>query len=148
MEQISLEQIYLFRSLFKARTDVYARFWADPAANKSGYAPVYRLSYRQDALNDQVILSHLSGKELIGIYPLLSDNTTYFLAIDFDKDNWLENATQLIKMAELHKLPCYLELSKSGNGGHVWFFFSKNVPAFKARQLGKYLLSKIGTVLY
>jgi len=116
---ISQEKIKLFRSFFRARTDVYARFWIDFKTKKSGYVPVYRLNNPTQGLNNQVIFRHLIGKEAIGIYPLLPDNTTFFLAVDFDKDNWLTNANQLIKAAHDCNLSCYLERSKSGNGAHV-----------------------------
>lgn len=47
-------------------------------------------------------------------------------------------------IASQNKIPCYLERSKSGNGAHIWFFFEKPVPAFKSRQLAKYLISQAG----
>ena len=64
------------------------------------------------------------------------------MAVDFDKENWLEESLQLIETANKFHLSCYLERSKSGNGSHVWFFFEAAIPAWKARQLGKYLLSQ------
>lgn len=140
MTEIDQQKITLFRSLFRGRENVFAKYWAVPNSSKSGYSPVYRLNDKQNSLNDSVILSHLQGKELIGIYPLLSDNSTYFLAIDFDGVNWLTESTKLVNIAKTHDLPCYLERSKSGNGGHVWFFFETNIPAWKARRLGKFLL--------
>ncbi len=30
------------------------------------------------------IANHLNGKEVIGIYPLLKDNTSWFIVADFD----------------------------------------------------------------
>lgn len=78
------DKINLHRSSFRGRTDIYARYWNNNIAGKSGYAPV--LDGKQNPLpfTEAVIRGHLLGIELIGIYPLLSDNTTYFLAIDFD----------------------------------------------------------------
>ncbi|MBI5614262.1 DEAD/DEAH box helicase family protein, partial [Candidatus Gottesmanbacteria bacterium] len=117
-------------------------YWTNPAPAKSGYSPVYRLNNQSEPLTDTIVQSHLSGNQTIGIYPLLSDNTTYFLAIDFDKLNWLKESTALLQMASKYTLPGYLERSRSGNGGHVWFFFETNIAAWKARQLGKLLLSE------
>ncbi|MBU1457775.1 DEAD/DEAH box helicase [Patescibacteria group bacterium] len=140
--KISTDHLRLYQSLFQTRTDVYAKFWTNFSNKKSGYAPVYSLTNKTDALSKHVIRSHLLGHKIVGVYPLFSDNTCCFLAIDFDKENWLDDSLLLIKVAANHKVPCYLEKSKSGNGGHIWFFFTEKVPAHKARSLGKYLLTK------
>jgi hypothetical protein len=42
-------------------------------------------------LTDAVIHKHLLGQITIGIYPILEDNTSYFLAADFDGNNWLDD---------------------------------------------------------
>lgn len=142
MEPLGQERVNLFRTLFRGRENVFAKYWAVPNSSKSGYFPVYRLNDKQRILDDSVISFHLLGKELIGIYPLLSDNSTYFLAIDFDRERWLTEAGKVVNIALKLELQCYLERSKSGNGGHVWFFFETNIPAWKARRLGKYLLTQ------
>ena len=145
-DTIDTTKIALFRSLFRGRENVYARYWTNPTPAKSGYSPVYRLNNQSEPLTDTVVQSHLSGNQTIGIYPLLSDNTTYFLAIDFDKLNWLKESTALLQIASKHTIPGYLERSRSGNGGHVWFYFDTNIPAWKARQLGKLLLSEANII--
>src|SRR5262249_44963742 len=38
--------------------------------------------------------------------------------------------------------PFAVERSRSGNGAHVWFFFSSPVPASVARRMGCYLLTE------
>lgn len=138
---ITQDRINLFKSLFRGRADIYAKLWKNPINSKSGYAPVFTLN-SGFVLSDSVIKQHLVGRETIGIYPLLHNNTVYFLAIDFDKENWLKESLSLIETASEYSLPCYLERSKSGNGSHAWLFFETEIPAWKARQLGKYLLSK------
>jgi len=143
-KSITFEQFSLYRSLFRARTDVFARFWVDFSGKKSGYKPVYSLNHQPQALTDQVIESHLTGKEVIGVYPLFSDNTTALLAFDFDGENWLETTRKVTGIARSYDLPLLLERSKSGNGSHLWFFFEEMFEGYKARQLGKYLLSQAG----
>ena len=94
---ITQAKINLFKSLFRGRIDIYAKLWKNPINSKSGYAPVFTLN-SGFALNDSVIKQHLIGKETIGIYPLLHNNTVYFLAIDFDRENWLKESLSLILM--------------------------------------------------
>ena len=158
---IEIEQIKLFRSLFHGREDAFAIRWEK--GNKSGYIPSYQFDpyhYRihkakggtfsnyQDKtfqpLTDEQIKRHLLGEQLIGIYPLLLTNTSHFIAADFDGDNWLPEARKFIQACEASGLPVYLERSRSGNGGHVWLFFSKAYPAFKSRKIFLFLLLSTG----
>lgn len=127
------------RSL-RGRTDIYARYWENRRMRTSGYAPARDVRGAPLALTDAVVKAHLLGIELIGVYPLLPDNTTYFLAIDFDGSDWLREAIAVLAEADRTGTPGYLERSKSGNGGHLWFFFATNIPAWKARVLGAWLL--------
>ena len=78
----------------------------------------------------------------IGVYPLLVDETCWFLAADFDKDTWMEDVTAFLETCQTHNVPAVLERSRSGNGGHVWIFFSELIPASLARRLGSYLLTR------
>lgn len=142
MSEINEEKIKLYRSIFNTRDDVFARYWEDFESKKSGYAPMYRLNQSPQALTDAVISNHLMGNQIIGVYPLFPDNTTAFLAIDFDGSDWFELASQVSKIAQTYELNSYLERSKSGNGGHLWFFFTEQISAYTARQIGKLLLSK------
>jgi len=123
MLSCSPTQLRLFQSLFRGRNDVFARYWHSPRTGKFGYAPAKFHTGDYAPLMDEILLSHLKGDALIGIYPLLRDNTTWFLAVDFDGDKWREEAITLMHTATSHQFPCSLERSKSGNGDHIWFFF-------------------------
>lgn len=129
-------------SLFRSRIDLYARFWQAPDGQRSGFSPVFRLNDTTQPLTEAAIADHLKGREIIGVYPLLANNTTHFLAIDFDGGGWLESAGRVLESARRFQIPCYLERSRSGNGGHVWFFFTLPIPAATARLLGKKLLEQ------
>jgi len=142
LEEITQENINLFHSLFQGRTDVYAKYWQSPKSSKCGFAPVYTLNNKAEPLTDSVIKDHLLGNCVIGIYPLLKNNTTHFLAIDFDGEGWFYESVSVINLSAKYGLPTYLERSKSGHGGHVWFFFVSPIPSWKARRLGKFLLAK------
>src|SRR5690625_548132 len=138
-------RIQLFRSLFCGREDVFAVRWTSKEG-KSGYSPVREQSNDNESkyksFTDQVIYDHLSGKKTIGVYPLFKDDTCRFLAIDFDKQNWKKDVSVLLDVCEEMNVPASLERSRSGNGGHIWIFFSENVSAFLARRLGFSLLER------
>jgi len=139
-----VQDIKLYKSLFNTRDDVFARYWEDLPGKKSGYSPVYRINQSPQALTDTVILSHLEGNQTIGVYPLYPDNTTTFLAIDFDGSDWLSLIQNVSTIAMNNELHFAIERSKSGNGGHLWFFFQEKLPSYKARQMGKLLLDQAG----
>jgi len=168
MDEIFPNQIQLFKSVFKGREDVFAVRWEKPARsgggeNKSGYMPayfydpyMYRVhkikggtfqNYKDKTylkLTDKEITKHLNGEQLIGIYPLLSDNSSWFIVADFDKENWVEEAKSFIKSCQGKGLPAYLERSRSGNGGHVWLFFQHPYPAIRSRKIFISILEQSG----
>lgn len=154
-------QVQIFKSVFKGREDVFAVRWEKES--KSGYMPayfydpyMYRVhklkggsfqNYKDKTylkLTDKEIAKHLNGEQLIGIYPLLSDNSSWFLVADFDKENWIPEAISFIKSCEAIGLAAYLERSRSGNGGHVWLFFEQPYPAIRSRKIFISLLEQSG----
>ncbi len=142
------EKIRLFRSLFKGREDVFALYWINERTGKRGFSPARADSYgtatkRKEKylpLTDEVLHDHLSGTKVVGIYPLLKDDTCWFLACDFDGPTWELDAREYLATCSRWKIPAYLERSRSGNGGHIWVFFSAPVSAVSARRLGISLL--------
>lgn len=141
MNEISANQIQLFKSVFRGREDVFAIRWEK--ADKSGYVPAYyfdRYRYRTHKmkggtfqnytdktylrLTDDEIVKHLKGEQHIGIYPLLPDNTTWFLAADFDEDNWVNDSRKFLKVCNEKGIPAYMERSRSGKGRRVWIFLN------------------------
>lgn len=99
-------------------------------------------------MTDEVIRWHLSGQDdngqplVAGVYPLLPDETCYFLAIDFDKAGWREDSEAFLEICGRLLVPAALERSRSGRGGHVWIFFDSAIPAALARRLGSYMLTE------
>jgi superfamily II DNA or RNA helicase len=102
-------------------------------------------------VKDQVMRNHLQGFDpqdrpgrnfTIGVYPMLPDETCWLLAADFDKASWQDDAGAFLETCSMFNVPAALERSRSGNGGHVWMFFSEPVPAAQARQMGTFLLSQ------
>ncbi len=77
----------------------------------------------------------------MGIYPMLPDETCWFLAADFDKSSWAGDALAFITTCRDRDIPAVLERSRSGIGGHVWIFFAEPIPAQQARRLGAAVLT-------
>ena len=160
------EKIALFRSLFRGREDVFPKRWSNSRNGKSGYAPscsnewVPQICGKPKVkcgdcpnrafvpLTDAVINQHLrsessDGRDFtIGVYPMLPDETCWFLAADFDKKSWQHDVTAFLATCRMKGVPAVLERSRSGNGGHVWVFFSEPVPAALARSLGAHILTE------
>jgi len=92
-------------------------------------------------LTAPVIENHLLGKETVGVYPLLSDETCFFLAADFDKKTWEDDSQAFLETCQELHVPAALERSRSGKGGHIWVFFDHALPAITARKLGSLILT-------
>ena len=141
-------KIALFRNLFRGREDVYALHW-ESLTGRTGYSPARTRPRNKTAdteadllpLTDQVIFDHLAGKQTVGIYSLLKDETCWFLAVDFDKAGWQDDITAFRATCRDFDLTPAIERSRSGKGGHAWFFFQFPVPASLARKMGCALLT-------
>lgn len=110
-------------------------------ANSQSSAPITYLP-----LTDDQIQRHLEGRQLIGLYPLLQDNSSWLIAADFGKNSWLEDCRSFLRICADYQISAYLERSRSGKGGHVWIFFDRAYPAFKSRRIILALLEKSGVV--
>ena len=143
------EKINLYKSIFIGRQDVFALRWHNAKSGKSGYSPVcankfavgkcdlkkhncatcpYKLPV---ALNDSYIFNHLAGRDelcrdVIGLYPLMEGNLCRFLAIDFDShdkkiqtSDWKSDILAVHKACSDFAVSSYIEISRSGNGGHL-----------------------------
>jgi superfamily II DNA or RNA helicase/very-short-patch-repair endonuclease len=159
-------KIALFRSLFRGRDDIYPRRFESRRTGKSGYAPACGNEWvrgicekprikcadcphrRFLAVTDDVIRWHLSGRDdagqpfVAGVYPMLQDETCFFLAADFDKEAWREDSAAFVETCRRMNLACALERSRSGCGAHVWLFFVEALPAALARKLGSLILTE------
>ena len=148
-EDSSLEdKVALLRSLFGARSDVFAQRWENANTGRSGWSPAVRGGWQAKRrtprdclpLTDEVLAPHLRGQATVGIYPLLPGDTCTLLACDFDGSGWVLDALAYLDACHGEGVPAALERSRSGNGAHVWVFFDGPVPAATARSMGAALL--------
>lgn len=159
-------KIALFRSLFRGRDDVYARRYESVRTGKSGYSPACGNEWvpgvcdkprikctacphqRFLPVTDDTVRWHLSGRDdtgrdfVMAVYPLLRDETCFFLTIDLDKENWKADAQAVLETCRRLGVPVTLEQTRGGNGGHLWLFFEEAVPAALARKLGALVLTE------
>jgi superfamily II DNA or RNA helicase len=153
------DKVALFRRLFRGRTDIYPIRWESKTTGKSGYSPACANEWRPGVcekprikcgdcgnrllipLSDTVIYGHLAGEHTVGVYPLLEDDSCYFVAVDFDEAEWREDARAFMGSCEALGVPAALEISRSGSGAHAWVFFTGRVSARDARRLGTAIIS-------
>ena len=170
---ITRDMILLFMSYFRGREE----FFAKRTKNGGYYRPCAnrfdsRCPRQQDLkfpckdctmqafvqLNESIILDHLLGRredccDVVGVYPITSRNTCWFIVYDFDdkefkktKDIDDESSARvwhevgvLAKIFKSLKIPYLLERSRSGQGAHLWVFFAQEIDCAKAIRFGDYI---------
>lgn len=176
-EDVYIKDVYIsdklaayFLTLFQGRRDVYAlrgakggyfpqcfNRWKDhcPKQNKKKMS-CQECPYREwKKLDREVGKRHLLGykdncTDVIGLYPLLEDDTCKLLVFDFDnhdEDNsenndWKDEIDAIRKICHENGIDVLIERSRSGNGAHAWILFKEFVPASLAREFGLLLIEK------
>ncbi|MEF9645011.1 DEAD/DEAH box helicase family protein [Escherichia coli] len=153
------EKVTLFRRLFRGRDAVWALRWESKTSGQSGYSPACANEWQSGIcgkprikcgdcthrqllpVSDLVIYQHLAGTHTAGLYPLLEDDSCYFLAVDFDEAEWQKDASAFMRACDELGVPAALEISRSRQGAHVWIFFASRVSAREARRLGTAVIS-------
>jgi len=154
------EKVRLFRSLFRGRENVYPTRFVSRRTGKSGYAPACANKFVPGVcelprikcgecpnqaflpVDDRAVEDHLRGRHVMGVYPLLEDETCRFLAADFDKASWKEDIAAFAETCRSAGVPVAIERSRSGDGAHAWFFFEAPVAASVARKMGCSLVTE------
>ncbi len=145
-------KIEKFRDVFKGRQNIVPRHWISKDGKRQGYTVLCVNEWKEKIcqkpcriclyadyipLSDQLVLDHFKGKHILGVYPLLKDNTCNFIAADFDNHNGdrspLDDIKAVYEVCQVNDIPFYTLKSKSGKGYHVYIFFNAPVPAWKAR---------------
>jgi len=139
-------KVTLFRTLFRGRVDVFPVRFVSKKTSRPGYAPACSNKWQpglcllkaggkcSDCVNqafipvdDQLIMDHLQGRHVMGVYPLLEDESCWFLAVDFDKGSWRDDVAAFTETCRSTGASVAVERSRSGNGAHAWFFFAASV---------------------
>ncbi len=161
------KKIALFRSLFRGREDVFPLRFESKRTGKSGYQPACANEWIRGLcdkravkcvncpnrhfvpVTDDIIRQHLLGKSdaggkdfVMGVYPMLMDESCFFLAADFDKKSWQDDVIAMAETCHTLDIPVAIERSRSGNGAHLWLFFKEAINAGAARKLGTYILTE------
>lgn len=170
-----------FFSYFWGRQDVYAKRFIKKETGAAGYysqcANFWRhgchrrsrdkvpckecqmREYKRLTIDD--VKRHLEGRsvdgtDVIGIYPMLPDDTCRFIVFDFDNhakgaesddyangdDAYREEVDAVRQICQANGIAALTERSRSGRGAHIWIFFEKAIPAALARRFGNALLEK------
>lgn len=161
------EIIALYRSLFQGRDDVYAHGHLRKDGG-IGYAPACANEWERGVcprtmgqkprcatcdrrafapLTDTALVAHFRGEskrlqDVIGLYVLDDESRTHLLVLDFDKEGWKEAVNAVRRAARPHGIEACVERSRSGNGGHAWFFFEEAIDARLAREFGSALIAE------
>jgi len=153
-------KIQLFRTRFTGRADLYARRWESRSGDKKGYAPVCSNEWRDgickkptvrchecnhrafEPITDAVMREHLTGAHVVGLYALDATSRCRFVVADFDHESWRDDTRALVRCCRRYDVPVLPEISRSGDGAHVWFFFDTLVAAEAARRLATALIER------
>lgn len=152
-------KLALFASLFRGRGDVFPVRWENRAKGKSGWAPRCANEWRPGVCGKprvrcgecpneafvapiaRELLAHLQGRQVMGVYPLLQDDACWLLAIDLDHRSWRTDVVAIRDACREFDVVPAVERSRSGDGAHVWFFFTSTVDAALTRRFGLMLLT-------
>jgi superfamily II DNA or RNA helicase len=158
-DSATADKVALFRSLFRGREDVYPIRW-ESKAGRSGYSRACNNEWASGIcekprikcsdcphqafppISDDAVFEHLAGRRTLRVYPLLPDDTTLLVAADFDGSTWREDVMAYALSCRELGIPAFVEISRSGDGGHVWTFFESAVPASQARQLASAAITR------
>lgn len=154
------DKVALFLSLFRGRDDVYPKLWQNQKSGRKGYSPACSNEWVRGVcekprvkcsecpnqgflpVTAETVLDHLQGRHVMGVYPMLKDETCRLLAADFDKSCWREDVLAFTETCRRIGVPYAIERSRSGNRAHVWFFFASPVTAVTARKMGGFLITE------
>ncbi len=164
-QELNKEQaLQVYMDYFHGNDSVYAVRYFNKKHNKYGWNPSCKNAMSQYCPHRQrrsqkctecqyfakmpltklVVQKQLSDEKFegIGLYPLQDNNKCYFIAVDFDENDWFDEMLCVYRIAKEKTIDCVMEKSASGKGGHLWFFFASALQASLARNFVMELLKE------
>ncbi|WP_226798559.1 DEAD/DEAH box helicase [Aliarcobacter butzleri] len=133
------EKIELFKSLFVARFDIYAKKWVSRDGSKQGFFPVTNTFQGEDytPLTNYEIEEHLRGNLFLASYCINQKNMSKFVVFEIADEDKFKLQIALNSL----NIKAYYELS-SYNSLFVWVFFEEEISSKIAFNFALYLLKK------
>ncbi|MDN5054195.1 DEAD/DEAH box helicase [Aliarcobacter butzleri] len=133
------EKIELFKSLFVARFDIYAKKWVSRDGSKQGFFPVTKTFQGEDytPLTNYEIEEHLRGNLFLASYCINQKNMSKFVVFEIADEDKFKLQIALNSL----NIKAYYELS-SYNSLFVWVFFEEEISSKIAFNFALYLLKK------
>ncbi|UTJ07032.1 DEAD/DEAH box helicase [Arcobacter roscoffensis] len=133
------EKIDIFKSLFLARSDIYAKKWISKDGDKQGFYPVTQTFKGEDFLpiTNHDIESHLRGLVHLATYCIDSNNNSKFIAFEIlDEDKFkLQIALNSLNIRAYYELNSYNSLI-------AWIFFEEAISSKIVHNFGKFVMKK------
>ncbi|MCR8709267.1 DEAD/DEAH box helicase [Aliarcobacter butzleri] len=133
------EKIELFKLLFVARFDIYAKKWVSRDGSKQGFFPVTKTFQGEDytPLTNYEIEEHLRGNLFLASYCINQKNMSKFVVFEIADEDKFKLQIALNSL----NIKAYYELS-SYNSLFVWVFFEEEISSKIAFNFALYLLKK------
>jgi hypothetical protein len=145
--------VSLFRSVFRGRDDIHPQRWINSKTGKKGSSPVCQNERVRGvcdkprikcgdcpnqsflSVTDKTLLDQLQGRHVVGVYPLLRDETFRFLAVDLHKASWKDDVAAFSRSCEGFNLPIAIERSQTETAP-MWVFLRGTVAGVNRGQDG------------
>ncbi len=133
------EKIELFKSLFVARFDIYAKKWVSRDGSKQGFFPVTKTFQGEDytPLTNYEVEEHLRGNLFLASYCINQKNMSKFVVFEIADEDKFKLQIALNSL----NIKAYYELS-SYNSLFVWVFLEEEISSKIAFNFALYLLKK------
>ena len=133
------EKIEIFRNLFVARYDIYAKKWVSRDGLKQGFFPVTATFQGEDyiPLTNKEIEEHLRGNVFLATYCINQKNLSKFVVFEIANEDMFKLQIALNSL----NIKAYCELS-SYNSLFVWIFLQEEISTKIVFNFATYILKK------
>ena len=134
------EKIELFKSLFVARFDIYAKKWISKDGLKQGFFPVTATFQAEDYLpfTNKDIEEHLRGNLFLATYCINQKNMSKFVVFEIADEDKFKIQIALNSL----NIKAYYELD-SNNSVVVWIFLEEEISSKVVFNFATFILRKV-----